>query len=596
MFDNMINNENIKSEIDSLCKNLLMENVNEFINTPVILAFYLGEETYDVVNASLKDAFTTSFKIEPSVYDILISDPQTDGNYINEKVIEAIQTVVDQGKSYEDLRIVFIGLMDDPVLCGENAGLVPTIREAFEQLSSYGMSLKKTSFYGIFRQSKMKEDYGAAFQFINEGKDIWKNIYHIEMTVFTRTIHLYTQLIAINVFSDDYSMTQDMNAEEYGWKSIYLHYLRVPELIITRVVREIYSNQINGKNIDYDEWADNIKKELGKIFNDLYSRSEYDCDQFIPLNYYENAAPAQTKGFLFKKAQTAAAPVYSEVIKDKISLMQILDQLYGEITLKEKDYSGILEQIISSATSIDNDHNKISQFVRKILNGMVYEYENHLENLKTKVRLSQEISSGDVGAYIRSEYEKKKMLLITQKKIEIINSLITQLSNGTSLSSTISDICQKNKKYTDILDELSKNEYGGTLEHFHIQNLPNFQVNQSIREILQNLDKDMLHRIMNDQQTINDKLEQFLTTTDNSLGNKHNLGQINSSYNTLEQISAAVLMTPVQGENPEIQSMVSKYPSMYIKTNGLYRGNTFYIISGRKYSSDRYIVRYKRGE
>ena len=63
MKDNMITNAGVRSEIDAVCKDLLMENVDEYISAPVILTFFLGEETYDVVNASLKDAFTTSFKL-----------------------------------------------------------------------------------------------------------------------------------------------------------------------------------------------------------------------------------------------------------------------------------------------------------------------------------------------------------------------------------------------------------------------------------------------------------------------------------------------------------------------------------------------------
>src|SRR5699024_10277313 len=105
MKDNMITNAGVRSEIDAVCKDLLMENVDEYISALVILTFFLGEETYDVVNASLKDAFTTSFKIVPNVYDICIPDAKIDSAFITDKVVDSIRSLYDQGKDYSDLRI-----------------------------------------------------------------------------------------------------------------------------------------------------------------------------------------------------------------------------------------------------------------------------------------------------------------------------------------------------------------------------------------------------------------------------------------------------------------------------------------------------------
>lgn len=141
MKDNMITNAGVRSEIDAVCKDLLMENVDEYISAPVILTFFLGEETYDVVNASLKDAFTTSFKIVPNVYDICIPDAKIDSVFITDKVVDSIRSLYDQGKDYSDLRIAFIGLMDAPFFDESSLGLIATIRESLALLSDYGIGL-----------------------------------------------------------------------------------------------------------------------------------------------------------------------------------------------------------------------------------------------------------------------------------------------------------------------------------------------------------------------------------------------------------------------------------------------------------------------
>ena len=76
---------------------------------------------------------------------------------------------------------------------------------------------------------------------------------------------------------------------------------------------------------------------------------------------------------------------------------------------------------------------------------------------------------------------------------------------------------------------------------------------------------------------------------------KHNLGEINGVYNKIEPVVSVLLMIPSLGDNPDIAEMAGRFGGLYIKTGDLYRENTFYIISSREYSSDKYIVRYKRG-
>lgn len=598
MKDNMITNAGVRSEIDAVCKDLLMENVDEYISAPVILTFFLGEETYDVVNASLKDAFTTSFKIIPNVYDICIPDTRIDSAFITDKVVDSIRSLYDQGKDYSDLRIAFIGLMDDPFFDETSLGMITTIHESLALLSDYGIDLGKTAFYGLFRQRKMQgNNYKHAFDFVNAGKDIWQSIYHIEVAIFARDIHLYAHLIAINIISDSFTMIQPSGGDEYSWKSIYLHYLKMPELIITRMLREIYAGQISGGNLDYEKWAENIKGKLNQKFDELYDRSEYDCEQYIPLCFYEtgNEILAERKGLFGRKTAKPEALTYTQVIMDRQSYDQILDEIYGKINLEEDDYERLIEEIISSATSIDKDSNKIAQFVIHTMEVILDEYRVRMENLKSKARMNEEASPDQIEGFLKQEYEMKKKLFLIGKKTEIIEELIRQLSSGSTLSRVIREIIRKNKQYTDILDELSKNEYGGTLEHFTVPSLPEFKVNQPVGEILKELDKNQLYRIMSDEEIVHQKLQKFLAGIASGVAGKHNLGEINGVYNKIEPVVSALLMIPSLGDDPDIAEMAGRFGGLYIKTGDLYRENTFYIISSREYSSDKYIVRYKRG-
>lgn len=596
--DSRITNTEIKNEIDAVCKDLLMENVGEYISAPVILALFLGRETYDVVNASLKDAFTTSFKIEPNVYDICISDTETSSSFIVEKTVDAIRSLYDQGKDYSDLRIAFIGLMDDPFFNKDSLALVPAVRDALDQLSNYGISLNQTSFYGLFRQSKMRDtNYQYAFAFVNAGKDIWQNIYHIEAAIFARDTHLYAQLAAINILSDTYSMHQEVGGTEYRWKSLYLHYLKMPELIVTRVLREIYAGQVSGRNLDYEKWGENIKEELNKMLEQLYEKPEYDCEQYIPLCFYEypEERPVERRGFFGRRAAEPSILVYTRIIKDQSSFDQLLEEIYGGISLTEEDYEEIIEKIISSATSIDQDSNKIAQFVSDTLNVMLEEYKTRMENLKVKARLEEETPSGQASPYLKKTYETRKKIFFIKKKIQIIEELIAQLASGGALSRTIREIIRKNRQYTDILDELSKNEYGGTLRHFDVPNLSEFKVNQPAGEILKEMDRNLLYQIMSDENIVHQKLQEFLGGIAANVAGRHNLGEINGEYNQIEPVISALLMIPSLGKDPEIMEMVNRFGGLYIKTSELYRENTFYIISSREYASDKYIIRYERG-
>ena len=49
----------MKTDIDALCKDLMMDKLDGFVSVPVVLMVYLGEETYQIANASIQDAFAT---------------------------------------------------------------------------------------------------------------------------------------------------------------------------------------------------------------------------------------------------------------------------------------------------------------------------------------------------------------------------------------------------------------------------------------------------------------------------------------------------------------------------------------------------------
>ncbi len=591
-----ITNAAIRCEIDAVCNDLLMETVDEYINAPVILALFLGQETYDVVSASLKDAFTTSFKIEPHVFEICLSDTEIGSGKITEQVVDAIRFLYEQGKDYSDLRIAVIGLMDDPFFSADSPEMADCIGESLVQLGNYGVGVTKTAFYGLFRQSRMNgTNYQYAFDFVKRGKEIWKNIYHIEIAIFARDVHLYTQLIAVNIISDSYTMVQQAG-EDYHWKSLYLHYLKVPELIITRTLREIYAAQVSGRNLDYEKWGKGIREELNRMLDGLYDRPEYDCEQYIPLCYCESPEKdgvEKKKGFL-RRTRGTEPTTFGRVILNPGSFESLLNELYGKVRLDE-EYDQIIEAIVSSATSVDQDTGKIARFILDTLDSLVDEYGMRLDNLKARVRQEDGISVGHTSDYLKQAYQTEKKLYLLRKKTEIIQELTRRISSGSTLSRVIREVIRKNREYTNVLDELSKNEYGGNLEHFAVSSLPEFKVNQPAGEILKELDKEMLRGIIGDKDIVHQKLRTFLAGVSTTVANKHNLGEINGIYNRIEPVTSVLLMTPSLGLDPEIVAMTGGTGAMYIRTGDLYRENTFYIISGREYLSDQYIVRYKRG-
>lgn len=590
----------MKAEINTLCKDLMISHGTGFINAPIVLMVYLGKETYDVVNASLKDAFTSSFREEPDVHEIWIANNRMDGMQIRDQLVNEIRMVADQGKSYDDVKITFVTLMDDPLFEEDCSELNQSICQALNELASYAISIRQTSIYGIFRQSiGNKKSYQHAFEFINRGKSMWKNIYHLEVSIFDSNINKYAQLLAANNMGDDYSMVQNLESEEYSWKSIYVHCLKVPELIIAKLLQTIYDGQINGKNINMDAWAKNVDLELNVVFERLFQKEEYHCEQYIPLNYHEEVqqevAPSK---WPFRKRNAVQQTVTDvEIIKDQQSIAKLLDILYGSIELSEQEYEKIMEGIISAASSVDNNPINIAESIRKFLDRMIHDYESQLENEKAKM-LFYKTDGTQVASHIQEVYSKQRNYLVIEKKIEIIRKLIGQLSNGTYLSKMIQNICEKNKEYTDFLNELIRNEYGGILQKvdFDMSSFPMFKVNQTPKEILMAIGNAALSQITNDSQIIYNNLEEFLnfTLSMKSLDKGHMLGQINGEYNQLEPIIPVLLVTPKKCQETQMENLLYKFSNLQVRTDELYRDNTFYVITSRLFASDRYISRYKR--
>ena len=89
----------MKAEINKVCDSLLMSHdMGGHISVPTILICYIGEETQRIANASLQDAFASSFKRSIPVYDFTISSSEETIEEIQAKMILSIQKMMDEGK------------------------------------------------------------------------------------------------------------------------------------------------------------------------------------------------------------------------------------------------------------------------------------------------------------------------------------------------------------------------------------------------------------------------------------------------------------------------------------------------------------------
>lgn len=586
------NKEIIKKEINQFCNKISSSKYSGYVNVPVIITVYLGKETYDRVNASFKDAFTTSFSIQPNLYEMLIEAATTKAEIVD-NIKNAIIEVSSQGKSYDDIRIAFITMMDDLFYKQDQLGIIDELVEAFKELEYLDLDLSKKSFYGLFDQNKMKENYKNVFEFVNKGKDLWRNIFHIEIPFVDRVITKQTQLIALNLIRDDYTMIQDSNTD-YRWMSLHLHYLKISEFITCRLLREIYGKQIDAKNINSETWNTNVNVILDNLFDAMLRIDDVNSYQYVPLKYQEPIIHKSKKSFsLFNRNHQEVIPIYNNVLKDENIIKNLVSQLYDSISINTESYSSIIEQIISASTSIDPNSTNIGDQIISILVNKIENIEQQLVQLNEKGISASNIK--DVDSYLNDEFIFYQKIKVLNKEKEIIKQIIENISNDIILKQITNEIVTKNRIYANILDELTLTEYGGTLESLHIQNLPVFKVNQSVAEILMSIDKGFVIDIINNNQSLTKRLQLFLNhTIQNEVPHKHNLGMINKNFTHIQPIISYLLLTSDANNNQDLNDLTRNHEKLIKNFNDMYRDNAFFVISTRNYDSDQYIVNYKR--
>lgn len=586
------NKEIIKKDINAFCNELYSLEYSGYVNTPVVIVVYLGDESYQQVNASLKDAFTTSFSNAPSLKEIVINQAILKDEIVNE-IKNAIMEIANQGKSYNDIRIAFITLMNDVFYDQNSITIVDNLKEGFKELEYLGLNLSKKALYGLFNQNQMNHNYQNAFKFVEAGKEIWKNIFHIEIPFVDTNLTRQAQLIALNLIRDDYNMKQTDN-EGYCWTSLYLHYLRISEFITCRLLREIYGKQINSRFIDSETFEVNVNQVLDKLFGDMLVVNERNSYQYVPLNYQTPEAPKK-KGFSLFKKNTPEKIFYNKVLKDENVVKNLVDQLYENIAIDDHQYQEIIKQIISSSTSIDCDPGKIGKQIVQVLTSRIEKIDQNIFKLSGKKVIDSNLEN--VDRYLSDEYNYHQQIIVLNKEKDILKQIIKNISNDSVLKQIINEIVKKNHFYANILDELTLSEYGGTLEVLNVQNLPSFSVNLSVKEILNNIDKQFVNDIINNNQSLSQRLKLFLNhTVLNDVSYKHSLGIINRNFTDIKDVFSYLLLPASLSTNQDINNLVQNYDNLLKNVNDLYRDNSFFIISTRSYDSDQYIVNYKRGE
>lgn len=595
MMNNLEFNENkeiIKKDINAFCNELYSLEYSGYVNTPVVIVVYFGDESYQQVNASLKDAFTTSFNNAPSLKEIVINQAILKDEIVNE-IKNAIMEIANQGKSYNDIRIAFITLMNDVFYDQNSITIVDNLKEGFKELEYLGLNLSKKALYGLFNQNQMNHNYQNAFKFVEAGKEIWKNIFHIEIPFVDTNLTRQAQLIALNLIRDDYNMKQTDN-EGYCWTSLYLHYLRISEFITCRLLREIYGKQIDSRFIDSETFEVNVNQVLDKLFGDMLVVNERNSYQYVPLNYQAPEAPKK-KGFSLFKKNTPEKIFYNKVLKDENVVKNLVDQLYENIAIDDHQYQEIIKQIISSSTSIDCDPGKIGKQIVQVLTSRIEKIDQNIFKLSGKKVIDSNLEN--VDRYLSDEYNYHQQIIVLNKEKDILKQIIKNISNDSVLKQIINEIVKKNHFYANILDELTLSEYGGTLEVLNVQNLPSFSVNLSVKEILNNIDKQFVNDIINNNQSLSQRLKLFLNhTVLNDVSYKHSLGIINRNFTDIKDVFSYLLLPASLSTNQDINNLVQNYDNLLKNVNDLYRDNSFFIISTRSYDSDQYIVNYKRGE
>ena len=574
----------LRENINSFTRNLLKNRLNQTIDHPVVITIYLGLESYKNVNASLKDAFTSSFNIEPAYYDTTIKDSQEETETLINDIEEALTDLSSNGKSYNDLYFIFVGVMHDPFFDEDCLNYIDVINETFHELGYLGINLDKIAFYGLFDQKKMRShNYQHAFAFINKGKTLWNNIFHIEVLFTAKDYNAYSQIIALNTIACDYDMSQS-DGEEYHWRSLSLHFLKIPEHITASLLYEIYTRQLDDKNIDEKQWASHVSQVLNNFFDKLFVNHHTNAYRFVPLDYHP---PIKKKKRLFHSDDEEE--VYNNILKKDDEIERICISLYSNKTIEEEEYKKMITDIISLSTSINKDAMGVEKLLITLLNKEIEQLAYELNNLRP---IGSE-SIYNIDSYLKKVFEYEKEKVIIREKIKIIKTMIDIIDKSDLLKDVINEIVTKNHEYTLALKELCINDYGYMLDSLNISDLPEFTINLSSAEILDKIEHTLVSDYIYDKNQQLIKLDHFLIRTLNSTDRIHVLGEINNNYNVVEPIKYTFLMTPNFYDEIKDKAILNKYTYLNKDINNIYRDNSFYIISSRDYSSNKYIVRYK---
>lgn len=575
--------QEIKNSITAFCDEIAVDQSKDFLNSPAIMIIYIGSYAYERLNASLDEAFTSSFVMKPKLYHMIIDGPLQSQNMID----HFLKDLSDVPSNHE-IRLAFVSMMDDPYFDENCLTVVDEIKTALDKLEQrFDLNLYFKSFYGIFDMMTDENiEYQYAFRFIERGKHIWNNIYHLEKSYRDQDLSKYAQTIALNMFKDD-DMKQDIK-DDYRWKSLSLHSLKVPEFVTCRVLKELYTRANNGK-ID-QSWEQNINESLDAVFKETLSLKDNDAYQYVPLIYQK---PVEEKrGFFPRKP---VKKVYDQVLLTPQVMEQLVEQLYVPINLTNEDYENLIEKIICSSTSIDPHVKHISDQMINTLEKRIINKQNEYDQMKKKKTNDRFIN--DIDHYLKEQYHDHKSLIKIKKEIEIIQKIIEYVKNTKFLKEMTDQIREKNSQYVKSLDDLTKYEYGGTLEDFDIHTIPPVKVNQSIQEILDGLDKDFMSRLMSvDDIHFKGRLDLFLSHMVKDMNDQHNLGKPTAKHPQLENVEGCLLLSPTLFENQDIVEGLRNKNHVTKVHHDLYRDNTFYAISSRAYDSMWYITKYRRGD
>lgn len=564
----------MRAEIENLCESLLTGEGAAYVNVPTVLLVYLGKQTYDSLNASLKDAFKTSFKVKPEVCELLIENPKLTVDVAQAKMEQTLREAAEQGTDVYNLKMVFISLMDDEIFKEDCRSLAETLAHAVQHMKELGITVRQPAFYGIFRRGNVHQDYTNVFGFVNHGKNLWKNIYHMEIPVFAR-LEKYAEMLVIHSMTEEsYQMQQVSDSQEYRWKSVYVHSLKVSELLLARILINVYQKQIDGKNVNVIQWSKNVKRELENVFEQLFSMEESGEEQFLPLCY----------------------PQDMKILQDERLIDTLLKDLYGD--REPESYTQILKNMVSATSSLPSSFADISLKMQGFLETMRQAYESELEQQMDSLTMIQERGT-TFSEMLKNIYGRKKQVFILQKKLQIIQKLGEELLKDDLFSGMVEKIQEKNRELVEELMKLVRNEYGGILVDVALQDGDNasFQINQPAGEIFDLIPRQMLVNFVNDDYTIQNGLTQFINgiLSPENLGKGHNLGEINGIYANIATISPVMVCQTMQSNDPNIAALVQHFSELVLQGNDLMKKNEFHFITTREYESDGYIVRYKRG-